>query len=519
MAIINLDQKIKLARQSGYSDEQIKNFLSAKGENEQTISQALATTPSAPTQTEAPVVERMASSIQQAGKNVQEAIIGQGQFQGENPIMRGFQATAEAAKGTVDTASQVLPQPVRSGLESVGNAIGGAVKWLSEKIGSSQLAQDFVTKHPQAAADLETIAKYGKAEGDIAGSILAVEGVRAPTTATAEAIVKIPNIVGNSIESASNIAGKSLSQAKSWVQQPIKANVETVLKETPRATFDTYENLAREATKNNKNTTPLEFVGSRAQEGLDQIQTKLSAIGKQKADVMNIGGAGLTVLDKKLLTATNQSLQSLKNSRSLVEGDSRLLDDVIARVKQLEKQPTVTANDVDRLVDYAQDKLYTSGRDLTIPVTDATTAQLRSVISELNTALKSKLPERYAQLNDRYSTLINIRNELNAKLGAGGEKGGALMKRVFSPSDANTKKLFAQVLDETGIDLVNEATLARFMMDTLGDARQKSMLEQLNLSVSKPTAGSVATRFIDYVVEKANSPEQILARARALTSD
>jgi len=64
---------------------------------------------------------------------------------------------------------------------------------------------------------------------------------------------------------------------------------------------------------------------------------------------------------------------------------------------------------------------------------------------------------------------------------------------------------------------VNEATLARYVMDVLGDARQKSMLEQLNISIGKPTAGSLTTRLIDYLIEKANSPEELIRRARLQT--
>jgi hypothetical protein len=106
---------------------------------------------------------------------------------------------------------------------------------------------------------------------------------------------------------------------------------------------------------------------------------------------------------------------------------------------------------------------------------------VRRELGKLNDALKSQLPKSYRDLNERYADLVGTRNELNLKLGAESEKGGALMKRVFSPSDANTKKLFAKVHEVTGIDLVHEATLAKYVMELLGDARQKSLLEQLNL--------------------------------------
>ena len=55
------------------------------------------------------------------------------------------------------------------------------------------------------------------------------------------------------------------------------------------------------------------------------------------------------------------------------------------------------------------------------------------------------------------------------------------MKRVFSPTDGGTKALFREIKRITGIDLNEEATLAKFAMEKSGDARQANLLEQLEL--------------------------------------
>jgi hypothetical protein len=89
---------------------------------------------------------------------------------------------------------------------------------------------------------------------------------------------------------------------------------------------------------------------------------------------------------------------------------------------------------------------------------------------------------------------------------------------VFSPSDANTKALFAAVHKLTGIDLVNEATLARYLMDISGDARQKSMLDQLNLLRTDPSPNGILGKAVEYAVEHFNTPEEIIRRARERTS-
>jgi len=211
-----------------------------------------------------------------------------------------------------------------------------------------------------------------------------------------------------------------------------------------------------------------------------------------------------------------QRLQSFKNSRTATEGDTKLIRDIEAEYRKLGNTPS--AGQVDRFIDFVQSKVYTAGRDLSIPVTDEATAALRSIAGEMNEALKSQLGEKYAKINSEYSRYINIRNELNTKLGKDGERGGALMKRVFSPSDNNTKQLFAEIQKETGIDLVNEATLARYVMDVMGDARQKSMLEQLQLLNTSPTPSGILGKVVDYFMDHFNSPEEIIKRARERTS-
>ena len=53
------------------------------------------------------------------------------------------------------------------------------------------------------------------------------------------------------------------------------------------------------------------------------------------------------------------------------------------------------------------------------------------------------------------------------------------MKRVFSPTSGNTRPMFEQIKVETGIDLVKEATLAKFAMESVGDFKQRSLLENI----------------------------------------
>lgn len=195
-----------------------------------------------------------------------------------------------------------------------------------------------------------------------------------------------------------------------------------------------------------------------------------------------------------------------------MEGDTKLFNDIATEATKLGDNPT--AKQVDNFIDFVQDRIYTGGRDLTVPITDEATGVLRQMTGQLNEALKTQLPESYRGLNSKYADMVGIRNELNTKLGREGEKGGALMKRVFSPSDANTKKLFEDVKALTGVDLVDEATLARFMMEVAGDTRQASMLQQLDLP--SPTKAGILNWLAERFAKSFNTPEEKLRRAREL---
>lgn len=426
-------------------------------------------------------------------------------------------APSETQPSLVESAERGLKvgagaiETALSPLAPLFSPIGKLIGYVTDKISDIKGVQEFATSPAgeTTARIAEDVANASTIAGTVAGGLATPKVAGAVRTGTQAGITATKEAVAPAIETVAALPSK----AKSWVQTPLKANVQTVLKETPVQKFDQYVNIARNAAVNNKNQTPLEFAGTQAQSALDQINRKLATIGANKSAVIQ-GTAGRTPTGN-IVVKFRQGLQNALKNKTSVEGDAKIYRDILTEAEKLGNNPS--AAQVDSFIDFVQDRIYTGGRDLTVPVTDAPQQILRPLTGQLNNSLKSLLPESYRTLNQQFADMVGMRNELNLKLGAGGEKGGALMKRVFSPSDANTKQLFANVLDETGIDLVNEATLARYMMDVLGDARQKSMLEQLNLSATKPTAGSLTTRFLDYLIEKANTPDEIIQRARSQT--
>jgi hypothetical protein len=368
------------------------------------------------------------------------------------------------------------------GAPELKNKISGVKEWLEPKTMAEQV---------------------GNVTGDIIQGIVPVKiGATIAGRVATRAADSVVTGGANLAESAAKTVGKI-------AEQPIAKNVETVLKETPVDVFDNYVTLATKAAENNKNITPMEFVGKRAEAALDQIQRKLDTIGGNKR-VITDSAVGRQPVGN-IVVKFRQNLINAYKGQAKVDGDDKLIEKLITRSEELGNNPS--AQQVDMFIDAVQDEIYTANRNLTIPVTDKTTAAIRSITGKLNDALKSKLPSSYSNLNDEYSRLVKVRDELNLKLGKEGEKGGALMKRIFSPSDANMKELAAQIHEITGIDLTNEATVARYTMDVLGDVRQKSMLKELDDIKSTNIVGQI----VNYIMEHFNSPEEIIKRARSRT--
>jgi len=65
-------------------------------------------------------ISRAGDVIQEAGRGVQEAIAGEGEFAGQTPVRRGVEATAEAFNAVPGVAIQALPEQARGFLGTVG---------------------------------------------------------------------------------------------------------------------------------------------------------------------------------------------------------------------------------------------------------------------------------------------------------------------------------------------------------------------------------------------------------------
>jgi hypothetical protein len=143
------------------------------------------------------MVNRIGSDINETGKNVKEAITGTGNFADQGTLRRATGAVSEIASGVTKVASETLPEPIRQVVSKVGEVSSNVLNWLGEKLGSTKLAQDFVTNHPEATKALEEGAGTIANIGNIAGTIAIAGGAKAIAPKVEELATKGTNAISN----------------------------------------------------------------------------------------------------------------------------------------------------------------------------------------------------------------------------------------------------------------------------------------------------------------------------------
>lgn len=117
--------------------------------------------------------ERVKTGIQEKGAKVQEQISGEGEFADKSALERGVGATATAFSALSSTLYNVLPEGIRNTLDKAGEAIGGGVQYLADKISENPALQRFANS--EAGQDTERVTRVLADLGIISGEILGVD--------------------------------------------------------------------------------------------------------------------------------------------------------------------------------------------------------------------------------------------------------------------------------------------------------------------------------------------------------
>ena len=187
--------------------------------------------------------QRVSSDISTAGQNVESAIAGEGQYAGQSSVRRGVEATASAFNTIPQVASEVLPKPARDVVGAVGQGASNIINWLGDKLGSTQVAQDFVQQHPDAAKFLEEATGTLSAGGQIAGDILTADQVAKAgnkgVEATGKGIDAVQNKLSSMAETSAEKAQTGAEKAAGQITQGKISQAKTSAKVLANPALDT----------------------------------------------------------------------------------------------------------------------------------------------------------------------------------------------------------------------------------------------------------------------------------------
>jgi len=465
------------------------------------VTQPIEQTPSA--------FQRIATGIQEKGANVADAISGQGQFEGKSSVERGVSATAQAFSAISGTVYNALPDEARSTLDKIGGGIGKGINYIADKISDSKELQDIVTTGD--ISKLESALKITSDLGLISGEAAGTKGVTKGITSTVDAVgtginkikTGVVSTVKDLVSSTDGLSKypKVIADAITEKITRIEPKVKNILDTASIEKFDNYVKAGETAINNPRALTPLEIAGDKLNKVvLPTIKEDLGKIGTQMSKSLE------TVQNIQVPNASLDAIKFLKDSvkgMKLTLEESKLIKQAISDL-ELGKSPTIGT--LDKTVNLLQSTLFEKAGNLSIPVTSRVKSLVNQTIGKLNTTLKKAAKDalksdEYAILNTEYATRVKLFQNLNKLLQNEGKRGGSIIKRFFSPQDAGMKNIFKQIKDLYGVDLAEDATLAKFVMESLGDTRASSLLQMVPLS-----KGGIVQKGLSFVEDKLTNP-------------
>ena len=310
---------------------------------------------------------------------------------------------------------------------------------------------------------------------------------------------------------AKNIVPKTKDTFINFISPEIDDAVKNSLKKTSTQKFDEYVTAAEQAAQDQTAPSVYEKVASSIEDATLQIDKQVKSLSNQKKQIINKAKTGLADFSKE----TGKTILDINKSLK----DSTVAKSFIDKLKNVK-----TKLDADNAIDEMQDILYRGNKDMTIPVGSKEDSILKSIVGKYNSELKSSLPKSYSNINDEIAARLSTLDTLNQSLGQVVDgapiRGAGLVKQFFSPAGTKTKQLFGFIKKTTGIDIAQEATLAKYVGEAFGDIKTRSLLEGV------PTSHSGALqKVIDFAVDKIGATKKLseikkagmLEKARKIT--
>lgn len=409
----------------------------------------------------------------------------------ETAIKQGIGAGVNAVSDLTSKYEELQKtKPVLAGALNI--ALGGTP-------GMALTAKDIITGYnelkitnPRLAKNIDGALGIAQLAFDVA---TLGEGKAVATVAKDAAMTGAENVVKQTSKfagEAAATAGSAIKDSKNTLLEAIAPNIDAptanMLKNTPTSVFDAAEQVAKNAAESVTAPSSFEVVGEKLANATKQLDSQTKSLAEQASTIIGKAKNGLVDFTKETGEAILDINRTLK--------DSKIGKQFIEKLKTVKNKIQA-----DKTINELQDMLYKGNKDMTIPTGSAEDKALRAILGKYNTKLKAGLPKAYGDLNKQMWENIKATQSLNKALGEVVEgvstRGSGLVKQFFSPSGTKAKELFEFLKNKTGVDIAQEATVAKFMAEMYGDVKARSLLQGIPTSTS-----SVINKAIEFGVEK-----------------
>lgn len=119
-------------------------------------------------------LSRVKGSLTDSLSQARQQIAGTGEYADQIAPQRGVELAATITGAPIKAAGELpVVKPI---FGAISKAYTGVTDWLGDKLGNTKVAQEFVTKYPEATKTLENIAKTTGAISEVAGNLTIAEG-------------------------------------------------------------------------------------------------------------------------------------------------------------------------------------------------------------------------------------------------------------------------------------------------------------------------------------------------------
>lgn len=471
--------------------------------------------------------QEVKDSFQKRGENIQEA--KEASDAGEQSQARGvLQGLGQSAGFLADTIGTAFKTAVKIPLSQeqetkLKEKVGEALVKVSQSDFGQRVDEEAIqpvidwknSLSQEQQRDIEALGGVAALFTELVGVGTAKRTASVGVDVAKQGIKKAKKAVKETATEISQDIAKSTGNTKDSVLNVLSPDIDpsfkAIISNTKTDKFDDFVRIADEASNDVTKPSVYEKVAENMTNATKQINSQVKSLSQQKKDIIGKAKVGLEDFTKP----TNATILEINKTLK----DNAVAKSFIARLKKVE-----TKLDADEAIDDLQNVLYKGNKDMTIPVGSMEDKALKSIIGKYNQSLKKSLPDSYAKLNTEISNRLKALNIINRSLGETVDgvstRGAGLVKQFFSPAGTKTKKLFEYVKKTTGVDLAEDAVLAKYIGEAFGDTKIKSLLEGV------PTSRTgVIDKALDFTLEKTGVSKALrnakqkgmLSKARKLT--